>query len=147
MSAFTLFIPGRAVSTQTGSVVFRKGRAIPERMGLGWIHETLLAVRASRPPAPYEGRVTTELAFRFAPPVSWSAARAEREQTEGPPRLGADVDNLIKGLLDGWQGDLYRSDNQIVRLVVEKLWADTRGPGVELAVGPYAGRVPLIGAA
>lgn len=118
----TFFVPGRARSTQTGSVV-RPGqgrRAVPIRMNPEWSTKAGLMARMSGPPrAALAEPVIVSMLFLFDPPD-----RRRREAMPFPTK--GDLDNLAKGLLDAFQGVLYVKDQQIVRLDLGRRWC---GPG------------------
>jgi Holliday junction resolvase RusA-like endonuclease len=70
-----------------------------------------------------EGPLEVSIAAYFVVARSWSKKRqlAAQWHTQRP-----DVDNLVKSILDGLKGILFRDDAQVARIVLEKRW--THGP-------------------
>lgn len=141
------FVPGRPGSTQTGTVIFRHGRAFPVRRGkqgtgngrVGWVDWCGLAAMQHRPLVPWTELLTVRLIFRM--PVPQKVSREIKARLSCGENLfttaGADPGNLVKGLLDAWQGILYVDDKQIVHEETKKYLAlPDQGPGVEVRITP-----------
>lgn len=78
-------------------------------------------------PTPLIGPLTLDATF-FLP-------RPKTVKDEYPVTNRADVDNLLKALLDGMQAaGLFRDDKQFVDVVARKRYADLRHPGVVVEV-------------
>lgn len=126
----TLWIPGVPRATQTGSVARvqrpgRKDRLVPMRRGTSWARTCKAeAIRQYRG-KPLEGALEVSVAFSFDRP-----ATVTREH----PTVRPDIDGLVKGLLDAWNGVLWKDDAQVVKLTLTKEY-DIH-PGVLVAVEP-----------
>lgn len=96
-----------------------------------WRHVIATAARQATI-EPIVGPVQVHLWFRLQPPAS-----APKKKRTWPIRArSGDVDKLARAALDSLTGVAFIDDAQVVRLVVEKDWADQRGPGVEVVVMP-----------
>jgi len=111
----TFFVPGVPKGTQTGSVVWAGGRAIPKRRGEGWSAAFGLMARHHRPPRPFEGPLS--VVFTFFMPRPKKCRRPY-------PSVRPDCSNLVKGLEDAGNGVLWMDDSQIVELIVRKRYAE-----------------------
>ncbi len=118
----SFFIPGTPRSTQTGSVVRAGGRLIPIRRGTAWSGYCGLVAEQNKPEKPLEGALTVTLTF---------CRRAPKKHGEYPTTR-PDVENLAKGLLDSWNGILWRDDSQIVDLELSKRYDAREGVEVEV---------------
>ncbi len=119
------FIPGRPRSTQTGSIITVNGRSFPVRRGTAWSSLCGVVARQHAPRAPWTGPIRCVLTFRVPRP----------QKPRSPwPITRPDVENLVKGLLDAWNGVLWADDSQVVALEISKIYARDGGPGVEVEV-------------
>lgn len=123
MTTISFFVAGIPKSTQTGSVIRAGGRAIPIRRGTAWSSICGLAARAHAPRTPLEGALGVRLIFTLPKPKKPKAPT---------PITRPDVENLIKGLCDSWNGVLWRDDSQLVELGVRKVYGLTPGVHVEV---------------
>jgi Holliday junction resolvase RusA-like endonuclease len=90
-----------------------------------WRKTVTAIAAAARTGERIEGAVQVVLEFRFVRPKT-----VKREH----PTVKPDVDKLMRALLDGiTDAGLWRDDSQVVRAVVEKVYADE--PGVRVQVG------------
>ena len=123
----TFFIPGIPKATQTGTVVRVNGRAIPIRRNTSWSSLCGLVARQYAPPEPLTGPLHVRLLFWLPRPKTGKRLY---------PTVRPDAENLVKGLLDAWNGVLWQDDNQIVQLFIEKAYTPTiaQGPGVTVIV-------------
>ena len=64
-----------------------------------------------------------QIAFYFEMPKSWSKKKKERMRLKYHTSR-SDIDNLIKFILDTFNGILYEDDAQISRIVAYKMWDD-----------------------
>jgi Holliday junction resolvase RusA-like endonuclease len=98
----------------------------------------LFGQQAMRGREPFAEPVTLSLVFRRLPPKSVSKAqRAAMLAGRLRPGTKPDGSNLAKAVEDALNGVAYRDDALIVRLIVDKVYADT--PGVDVTVTPYSG--------
>ena len=65
-----------------------------------------------------------QLRFMLPAPKTWRS---------GLPTTRPDVENLAKGLLDSWNGVLYRDDSQVAELMLSKAYS-IANPGVWVTV-------------
>lgn len=114
------FVPGVPRSTQSGTVVRARGRAIPIRRGGGWSTLCRAVAAQHRPNAPLLGPVAVTLMFVMPRPKRAAATYPRR------PDLG----NTSKGVLDAFNGVLWVDDSQVVRLVERKSYGTRPGVGV-----------------
>jgi len=119
----SFFVPGVPKSTQTGTVVRAGGRTFPVRRGTSWSAVCGLMAREANRGGPFEGPVRVLLEFRLPRPKS-----GKRKY----PTTRPDVENLTKGLLDSWNGCLWKDDSQVIDLRILKEYADA--PGVQVQV-------------
>jgi len=96
-----------------------------------WESAVRVASRAVAPPVPLEGPCCSVLVFRFARPAC-------RSKEPYPTASPGDVEKLVRAVHDGLQaktgGYLVADDNQFTELHARVLWADGRGPGVEIEI-------------
>lgn len=97
-----------------------------------WRHVIATTARQAATDGPATGPVQVHLWFRLERPAS----TPKRKRTWPTKTRSGDVDKLARAALDALTGVAYNDDAQVVRLVVEKDWADSRGPGVEVVVMP-----------
>lgn len=72
------------------------------------------------------GPLNVKVLFYFAPPKSYT--KKKRQQILDGELLyikKPDIDNLVKGVLDGMNNVIYKDDNQIVSVTASKHYADT----------------------
>ena len=82
---------------------------------------------------PIECPVSVAVFVRLPAPASWSVRkRAAAISGEVLPASRPDLDNYVKAVLDGLNGEVWRDDAQVVRVVAEKTYAET--PGVQVQV-------------
>lgn len=117
------FVPGVPRSTQTGSVMRFGKRLMPIRRGTAWSSMVGLAARQHRPTRPFTGPCGLTLVFHLPRPES-----SERDF----PSVRPDLDNLVKGLPDTFNGVLWVDDAQVIEMTVSKLYSQT--PGVLVVV-------------
>jgi crossover junction endodeoxyribonuclease RusA len=127
---------GHPVTQGSKRAFVRNGRPIlteqsGDRLRL-WRHIIATTARENATQGPLEGPVQVHLFFRLERPAS----TPKRKRTWPIKTRSGDVDKLARAALDALTGVAFRDDAQVVRLVVEKDWADGRGPGVEVVVQP-----------
>lgn len=82
-------------------------------------------LRAMDGAAPLSGPMTLRIETRLEVPKSWPKwKRAKAYQGEVMPTKRPDVDNYIKGILDGLNGVLFVDDSLITDLIVTKRYAE-----------------------
>lgn len=90
-----------------------------------------LAVMAGR--RPLEGALSARVTAYFTPPSSATKEmRAAMIDGGLRPITTADVDNIVKAVLDGLNGVAFTDDRRIVGLVAEKRYAETARVEVEI---------------
>ena len=80
------------------------------------------------PAKPLMGPLTCLLTFYLPKPK-----KTKREK----PTVRPDVDNLAKGLLDRWNGVLWKDDSEVTELLVRKRYREE--PGLRVDVYPDHG--------
>lgn len=95
-----------------------------------WRHVIATTARQAATDGPLAGPVQVHLWFRLEKPAS----TPKRKRTWPIKARSGDVDKLARAALDSLTGVAFADDAQVVRLVVEKDWADGRGPCVEVVV-------------
>ena len=69
-----------------------------------------------------DGAIFLTLLFEFEVPKSLS--KKKKQERQGKPHASKpDLDNLVKAVLDAYNGILYADDSQITNLVAYKVWA------------------------
>ena len=121
------FVSGRPRSTQTGSVIRVGGRSISLRRNTPWSAVCGLVGRQHAPVVPLTGPLAVDLLFTVKAPKSGKRRF---------PTVRPDAENLVKGLLDAWNGVLYEDDSQVIDLVIRKRYAMTEGVRVEIQTVP-----------
>jgi crossover junction endodeoxyribonuclease RusA len=127
---------GHPVTQGSKRAFVRNGRPIlteqsGDRLRL-WRHVIATTARETAHLGPHDGPVQVHLFFRLERPAS----TPKRKRTWPIKTRSGDVDKLARAALDALTGVAFADDAQVVRLVVEKDWADGRGPGVEVVVLP-----------
>lgn len=80
---------------------------------------------------PHDGPVFLAARFVFEPPPSWTKAKKAQALDGALPHIvRPDVDNLVKLLLDGVKGILWRDDTQVYAIMAGKEY----GPQAHTAV-------------
>lgn len=132
----TFTCPGHPVTQGSKRAFVRNGRPIVteqagDRLRL-WRHVIATSARENATQGPLDGPVKVHLWFRLQRPAS----TPKRKRTWPIRARSGDVDKLARAALDSLTGVAFHDDAQVVHLVVEKDWADSRGPGVEVVVMP-----------
>lgn len=120
--AIRVFIPGRPRSTQTGSVVWRGGRAVPTRRGESWSSYVALVAKQHAPPKLLEGPLVVHWTIRIQRP---------KKGGYGPAPVAPDYGNALKGVEDALNGIIWRDDRQICHATIRKIYSDQ--PGLEFS--------------
>jgi len=128
-----VLIPGRPIAK--GSLrVGRSGQVFSVNPGLkAWQERVALAVSAELDgAAPHTCPVALTVTFTFQRPPSHftKSGRLRKGAALAPGR--PDLDKLLRALLDGLTGVLFRDDAQVSELDAVKTYGDN--PGVTLAV-------------
>lgn len=92
-----------------------------------------LVASQHKPEKPYEGEI--ELFVTVYKQIPKSMPKWQQELArEGKlrPLTKPDLDNYVKGIKDGMTGIIWRDDNQVARLIIEKLYSDS--PRAEIKV-------------
>lgn len=80
--------------------------------------------KQNKPKEIYAEPISIEIEIHRTPPKSWSGVRKERAIAGGIlPDVKPDLDNFVKGVLDGASGILYKDDNIICQLSAVKKYA------------------------
>jgi Holliday junction resolvase RusA-like endonuclease len=115
------FVAGIPRPSQTGSVVRTgDGRLVPLRRNTAFGTLVGAIARQHAPPAPLEGPLALTLTFFMPRPKSLP-------KRVTMPVTRPDLDNLIKHLTDQLEGVLYRSDSQLVELILSKRYSALQG--------------------
>lgn len=86
-------------------------------------HLGAAAAEAMLGQAPMIGPVRVNMAFIFARPKSHRRARGDlKPDAPQYPTTRADVDKLVRAVLDGLEGVAYLDDKQVVVQYAEKFW-------------------------
>ena len=130
------FVPGIPKSTQTGSVIWVNGRAIPSRRNTGaditkhldWTGWCRLHGMSNRPYTPLTGPLGAMFTVRMP--------RPKKPGVHGEWAMsGPDAENVLKAPKDAWQDVLYLDDKQILVEVLRKGYERVgEGPGLEVKV-------------
>lgn len=122
----SFLIPGVPKATQTGTIArLPNGRSFPLRRNTGWAEYCGLVAAYHAPPKLLKGPLTCLLTFYLPKPKS-----TKRDK----PTVRPDVDNLAKGLLDKWNGILWRDDSEVTELLLRKRYREE--PGLRVDVYP-----------
>ena len=128
--------PGHPITQGSKRAFVRNGHATLVETGGDklrlWRHVIATTAREATPDGPIAGPVQVHLWFHLERPAS----TPKRKRTWPIKARSGDVDKLARAALDALTGVTFADDAQVVRLVVEKDWADGRGPGVEVVVLP-----------
>ena len=85
--------------------------------------------------------VKCAILFYVPMPPSWSERK--RVKWERMPHLQKpDLDNFVKAILDGCEGEVFHNDSQVFNLFVTKRWAPRNSPGyseITFEWGEYLG--------
>ncbi len=95
-----------------------------------------------KPEKPYEGDIELFITVYKQIPKSmpkWQQALAREGKLR--PLTKPDVDNYAKGIKDGMTGIIWRDDNQVTRLTIEKQYSDSPRAEVRVIEHPVPVRV------
>ena len=83
---------------------------------------------------PLETALEAFLYFRMGVPKSYSKKRTEAclSGSERPVTRNGDLDNLTKGVLDAFNGVIFKDDCQIVEMHLTKVYAEQ--PGIDVLI-------------
>ncbi len=83
---------------------------------------------------PLETALEAFLYFRVGVPQSYSKKRTEAclSGSERPITRNGDLDNLTKGVLDAFNGVIFKDDCQIVEMHLTKVYAEQ--PGIDVLI-------------
>ena len=130
------FVAGKRAIVATEARSGYGGRTSPLA---AWRHAIAARARDVMIGAPQRGPVAVHLWFRFPRPAShYLPANGRRPAPElrvdAPEFVGTkpDADKVARAALDALTGVVWIDDSQVVRLVVEKRYADTPGVGVRV---------------
>ena len=85
---------------------------------------------------PIEGRVTMTIIAYFEIPKSTSKKKeAEMLSNSISPTKKPDIDNIVKIVLDGMNKFAFKDDTQVIKLEVEKKYAET--PRISIKIEEY----------
>lgn len=80
---------------------------------------------------PFAGAVDLDIRIRLAPPKSTSGVRMSAMLSGRlKPTKRPDADNVLKAVVDGCNGVLYRDDANLTKITVEKIYASEAGVDV-----------------
>lgn len=127
MIAFT--IPGQPQGKGRARVGSFGGRARMFTPAKTVAYEGLISLAAQEAMAGrpmFDGPVAVALMLRCQVPASWSK-RKQAEALAGRirPVTKPDADNVLKAVLDGCNGVLWRDDVQVVEAVIRKVYSAT----------------------
>lgn len=78
---------------------------------------------------PLETDIFLKIDFFFEIPKSWSKAKKESAKWHN---LKPDIDNLVKSVMDSFNGVVYKDDGQVVFIQVRKQYANFTGVKIEI---------------
>ena len=108
------FVPGRPVAKARPR--FSNGHAYTPRRTLNWEQEVGWSAKVTlKLPEPLQGPLSVDLEFYGA-------------------RSNADLDNLVKAVLDGMQGVVFENDRQVVELSARRAVRYDARDGVRVSV-------------
>lgn len=81
----------------------------------------------------FDGAVHVSITMRLQPPQSTSNSQKLRMLTGAiKPTKRPDLDNVVKAIIDGCNGIVFRDDSDIVSIIATKIYAEA--PGVDVRV-------------
>ena len=83
----------------------------------------------SRFKKPLEENIYLKIDFFFEIPKSWSKTKKDNA---GWHNLKPDIDNLIKSIMDAFNGIVYKDDGQVVLIQARKQYATCNGVKIEI---------------
>ena len=126
------FVAGHPKSMRVGGVArfLRAGKmqTVPKREHSEWALLVGQIARQHAPVSPWSGPVALELLFKMPRPKS-----AGRKRVAWPIKR-PDIDNLFHKITDSLNGVVWHDDAQIVRTILEKVYADDGRPGLEVKI-------------
>jgi len=129
----TFTVPGQPVPQPRARISTRGGFArayVPAKHKIHTYRHAVSCAAKNAGIVVFDGAVAVGITFRFERPKSHK--RLKDKAPEFPP---ADLDNLIKGVLDAMAGIAYHNDRQVVRFDrMDRLYAE-RG-GTVITIGP-----------
>lgn len=139
---FSLFIPGKPpASGNISRVIVKRGTRgpkpsfVPLRKGAEW--SDVVRERAKVATWQWPGWAPFDAAVGVRVIVARRWPMPGRMPTISRPVTRPDLENHLKRLLDALNGIVYRDDEAIVWLLVERVWHPTRD-GVLVGVAPWA---------
>ncbi|PAF13686.1 hypothetical protein CHH59_12620 [Shouchella clausii] len=94
-----------------------------------------------KPETPYEGEIELFVTVYKQIPKSMPKWRQELARAgKLRPVTKPDLDNYVKGIKDGMTGIIWRDDNQVTRLVVEKKYSDSPRAEIKIIERPLPER-------
>ena len=78
---------------------------------------------------PLETDIFLKIDFFFEIPKSWTKAKKEKAKWHN---LKPDIDNLIKSVMDSFNGVVYKDDGQVVVIQARKQYANFTGVKIEI---------------
>lgn len=145
MISIEFFVPGEAKPTQRGRTFYNKrmGRVQtltdPKGRVTKWRERIYLEAQKHAPAVPWEGPLSFTAIFVFARPDGHYNTKdelnAEGKRRRKPLGGVGDWDNLGKACSDAMEGLVYRNDNQLAPVLVDKVYAGRGEPeGVYLTI-------------
>jgi Holliday junction resolvase RusA-like endonuclease len=131
-------IPGQPVAKGRPKFARRGAHVVVYTPAATVSYENLVkmaATLAMRGVEPTAGPVALTVSLSMQIPASWSnkrralAAAGSIAATKKP-----DADNVLKGIKDGCNGIIWRDDAQVVRIILEKRYAETPSAQVTVAL-------------
>ncbi len=118
--------------TFTGRAYTPKATADFERLVAACARCAMLASGQS----PAEGCLHASLEFYYEPPKSWRVSDKRQCEQAGrtPKTTKPDTDNLVKAVLDGMNGVVFKDDAQITRVTALKAWSYRHGDTVLVTI-------------
>ena len=78
---------------------------------------------------PLESDIYLKIDFFFEIPKSWSKTKKEQAKWHN---IKPDIDNLIKSVMDSFNGVVYKDDGQVVSIQARKQYANFTGVKIEI---------------
>lgn len=79
---------------------------------------------------PLETSISIDIEFFFEIPPSWSK---KKKEAAGWHKSKPDIDNLIKGVLDGLNGIAYKDDMQVAKIAARKQYTRSNS-GIQIII-------------
>jgi len=138
MTEVAFFVPGEPIAKARPRAAVIKRRAhiyTPAKSAAYEKAVGLIAKRAMRGKKKLPGALGVEIEFLMPIPKSWPKARRLAALHGGVSHEGKpDIDNLVKSVVDGMNGIVFKDDASITRLVASKTYCPLGEGGARVKV-------------